>query len=159
MEQSGDSVHRSSGYGAPQSSRPCTLRAPLLDSHRTWETVVEDLLLRLCLWPWVWRLAGVVGLCEQWRRLRRWRTLVRQHVCPPGLDAGSISNHESFIDGLLAILWAGISGAGSTYNQEDKNSFRTRSTVELPDYILVLQFLQNVTGERMGLSLCLFDTG
>ena len=52
-----------------------TFRAPLLDPHRTWEAVAKDLLLRLCLHPRVRRLACMDGLCEQWRRLWRWRTL------------------------------------------------------------------------------------
>jgi len=159
MELSGNPVDRRSGFGNSQSSRPRTLRAPLPDPHRTWEAVVKDLVLRLCLHPRVRRLACMDGLCEQWRRLWRGRTLRIQHVCRPGLDAGPFSDYEPFLDALLAILCAGTSGVGGVHDQEQKDSVRNRPAVELPDYLPVLQLFQDVTGKWMGLSIRLFYTG
>ena len=149
----------SSGDGTPQSRRAWAFRATLLDSHSSCKTLAKDYLLRLRLHARVRRLARMDGLCEQRHYLGRWRADVLQFVRPARFGPSPHSDHESFVDPLLAILCAGVFGAGGTHNQEDKNPFRTRSTVELPDYVPVLQLFQDVTDKWMGLSIRLFYTG
>ena len=60
----------------------------------------------------------------------------------PALTQIPYSDHEPFLDGFLAILCAGISGADGSHNWEEKDAGPARFDMELCNHLLLLHLFQ-----------------